>query len=274
MRTRVGQSAMAIAFIATAFLTMPPQLHPQVESEKLGNRPGPNPTQMRENPKDGLKHVWIPPGAFQMGCSPNDKECGRDEKPMHRVTITKGFWMGRTEVTVGAHKRFIAASGRQMPRAPSFNSSWANDNMPIVNVNWNEAHDYCSWAEGRLPSEAQWEHAARGGNTEARFGPLDVVAWYHGNSGNRAHQVARHHANAFGLFNVLGNVWEWVADWYDENYYQKSPSQDPPGLRVVRSGFIVVGLGSAVLASFAYQFATASFQRLWTPPSVFGASRL
>jgi formylglycine-generating enzyme required for sulfatase activity len=241
MRITVGQSAITIAFIVVALPSTPLPIHPEVRNKKLENQPGPNPTQIKENPKDRLSYVWIPPGAFQMGCSPRDKECGRDEKPMHQVTITKGFWMGRTEVTVGAYKRFILASGRQMPRAPSFNSNWANDNMPIVNITWNQAHDYCSWAEGRLPTEAEWEYAARAGNTEARFGPLDVVAWYHGNSGNRTHEVARRHANAFGLFDVLGNVWEWVADWYDENYYQKSPSQDPPGpasgsQRVYRGG--------------------------------------
>ena len=71
------------------------------------------------NPKDGLKYVWIPPGTFMMGCSPGDNECGSDEKPSHQVTITKGFWMGQTEVTVGAYKRFAAATGRQMPGAPA-----------------------------------------------------------------------------------------------------------------------------------------------------------
>jgi formylglycine-generating enzyme required for sulfatase activity len=141
-----------------------------------------------------------------MGCSPRDKECGSDEKPAHRVTITKGFWMGQTEVTVGAYKHFATASGQQQRRAPSFNSGWANDNMPIVNVTWNDAHHYCTWAGGRLPSEAEWEYAARGGNTEARYGPLDEVAWYHGNSGDRTRAVAQKLANGFGLFDVLGNA--------------------------------------------------------------------
>jgi formylglycine-generating enzyme required for sulfatase activity len=240
MRIRVSETAMAIAFLVVGCLMAAAQRRPQV-AEKLKKQAGLKPTQMRENPKDGLKYVWIPPGTFQMGCSPGDKECGRDEKPAHRVTITKGFWVGQTEVTVGAYKRFTAASGRHMPRAPSFNSGWANEDMPIVNVTWNDAHYYCTWAGGRLPSEAEWEYAARGGNAEARFGRLDEVAWYHGNSGNRARGVAQLRANAFGLFDVLGNVWEWVGDWYDENYYQKSPSQDPPGpasgsQRVYRGG--------------------------------------
>jgi formylglycine-generating enzyme required for sulfatase activity len=176
-----------------------------------------------------------------MGCSPGDTECGDDEKPPHQVTITKGFWLGRTEVTVGAYKRFTAATGRQMPDAPGFNSHWANENMPIVNVSWSDAHDYCSWAGGRLPTEAEWEYAARGGNTEARYGSLDEVAWYHANSRERAHPVGEKRANVFDLYDMLGNVWEWVNDWYDANYYKSSPSQDPAGLtsgqeRVLRGG--------------------------------------
>ncbi len=75
---------------------------------------------LRLNPKDGLKYVWIPPGTFMMGCSPGDTECHDNEKPPHQVTITKGFWLGQTEVTVGAYKRFAAATGRQMPPEPRY----------------------------------------------------------------------------------------------------------------------------------------------------------
>jgi formylglycine-generating enzyme required for sulfatase activity len=197
--------------------------------------------QVRENPKDGLKYVWIQPGTFLMGCSPGDIECNDDEKPSHQVTITKGFWIGQTEVTVGAYKRFIADTRGQLPPTPSFNNDWANRNMPMVEVSWNDAQDYCAWAGGRLPTEAEWEYAARGGSTEARYGLIDQVAWYSGNSEGRTHDVAQKPANGFGLFDVLGNVWEWVNDWYDETYYQNSPSQDPPGpangqRRVLRGG--------------------------------------
>ena len=122
---------------------------------------GPTPPQVRENPKDGLKYVWIPPGTFMMGCSPGDNECHVSEKPSHRVTIPKGFWIGQTEVAVGAYKRFAAATGRQMPGAPSFNSGWADDMMPIVNVTWDDAREYCTWAGGRLLTEVEWEYSAR-----------------------------------------------------------------------------------------------------------------
>ena len=227
---------------------------------------GPTAGSVRENPRDGLKYVWMPPGTFMMGCSPGDNECGVDEKPSHQVTISKGFWIGQTEVTVGTYKRFAAATRRQMPHDLKFNRRWANDGMPIMNVSWNDAHDFCAWAGGRLATEAEWEYAARGGNTGAGYGPLDEVAWYADNSGARRvdsarlwredqanyakrlaengdsfHQVGQKAANGFGLFDTLGNVWEWVNDWYDQNYYQNSPAQDPPGptsgqYRVLRGG--------------------------------------
>jgi formylglycine-generating enzyme required for sulfatase activity len=196
---------------------------------------------VRENPKDGLKYVWIPPGAFMMGCSPSEKDCFDQEKLAHRVTVTMGFWIGQTPVTVGAYKRFAGATGRQMPPAPDFNNGWTYENMPIVNVTWNDAQAYCGWMGGRLPTEAEWEYAARGGSREPRYGNIDEVAWYEENSGDQAHHVAQKRANGFGLYDMLGNVWEWVNDWYDEKYYQSSPSQDPAGpatgsSRVVRGG--------------------------------------
>jgi formylglycine-generating enzyme required for sulfatase activity len=222
-------------FVLPAFILM------LVAAVGLHGQPGPAPGTAMTNPKDGLKYVWIPPGTFMMGCSPGDAECTDDEKPAHQVTITKGLWMGQTEVTVGAYKRFAGATGQQMPVAPTFNSGWATDSMPIVNVGWNDATAFCTWAGGRLPTEAEWEYAARGGSMESRYGPIDEVAWYSNNSGQKTHPVGQKRANAFGLYDVLGNVWEWVNDWYDQNYYQNSPSQDPKGpasgqVRVLRGG--------------------------------------
>src|SRR5208282_3433062 len=140
---------------------------------------------VRKNPKDGLKYVWIPPGNFQMGCSPGDHECDADEKPSHQVTISKAFWMGQTEVTVAAYKAFASVTGRGMPASPSFDPMWGHDAMPIVNVSWDDAQAYCKWAGGRLPTEAEWEYAARAGSTASRYGDLDEIAWYADNSGGR-----------------------------------------------------------------------------------------
>jgi len=193
----------------------------------------PNSGEVKVNPKDGLKYVWIPPGTFMMGCSPGDNECHPSEKPPHQVRITKGFWLGQTEVPVDAYKRFAGATGRQMP-LDSFggkpdNPGWGGEVMPIVDVTWVEAQAYCHWAGGRLPTEAEWEYAARAGSTEARYGPIDEIAWYMNNSGNKPHQVGQKRPNSFGLYDMLGNVWEWVNDGYDVNYYRNSPLQDPKG---------------------------------------------
>jgi formylglycine-generating enzyme required for sulfatase activity len=208
------------------------------------------------NPKDGLTYVWIPPGSFQMGAVPGDSKAQPDEKPRHRVTISKGFWLCRTPVTVGAYKRFCAETGRRMPwPAPTFNVEggllqlkklvrWPHDDHPIVHVNWNDAVAYCQWAGGRLPTEAEWEYAARAG-TETVYPWGDSVdgscAWYNDNSALQTHPVGKKKANGWGLYDMVGNVWEWCADWYDKTYYASSPSTDPQGpargkRRVVRGG--------------------------------------
>ena len=236
--TLVGAAVVVIvATLAWVYLLNRPK--PPYRQPKLGENV--SNAQTRENFMDGLQYIRIPPGTFQMGCSRGDSDCYGDEKPSHGVTISKGFWMGQTEVTVGAYKRFAASTGRKMSAAPDFNKRRANDTMPIVNVSWSDAYDYCKWAGGRLPTEAEWEYAARGGSAEPRDGNLDEVAWYSNNSGGQTHEVAQKRANGFGLYDTLGNVWEWVNDWFDENYYQHSPSEDPSGPtsgqeRVLRGG--------------------------------------
>lgn len=189
----------------------------------------------------GLAYVWMPPGTFMMGCSPGDNKCADDEQPTHRVTITRGLWMGQTEVTVAAYQRFVSKKGRSMPPAPSFNANWSWQRRPIVNVTWDAAAGYCRWIGGRLPTEAEWEYAARAGSTDALYGPLVNIAWYWDNSGRATREVGQKLANKFGLYDMLGNVWEWVGDRHDGRYYAQSPSQDPAGpssglFRVVRGG--------------------------------------
>ena len=212
-------------------------------------RTGPKPREERENPKDRLTYVWIPPGKFQMGCVPGDDQCDGDEKPQHPVKITKGLWMSSTEVTVAAYKRFVEATSRAMPSAPRFNPNWEKEDHPIVNVNWHDAAAYCEWAGGRLPTEAEWEYAARGGKEGMKYPWGNEISSQNAKYASRdgTAPVSSYAANGFGLYDLAGNVWEWVNDRYEGDYYSSSPTQDPPGpsegTRRVRRGGSWGGLG-------------------------------
>jgi len=192
-------------------------------------RPGPVSGEIRVNSMDGLRYVWIPPGKFRMGASVGDEYAFDDEKPAHEVTITKGFWMGQTPVTQGAWKRVMGSEP----------SGFKGDDLPVESITWDEAKAYCEAMGMRLPTEAEWEYAARGGVESARYGALDEIAWYDKNSGNKTHPVREKKANAYGLHDMLGNVWEWVSDY--DGAYSADAVSDPKGpasgtKRVVRGG--------------------------------------
>lgn len=181
--------------------------------------------------------VLIPAGEFQMG----SLEGERDEYPRHMVYLD-AYYIDKHEVTVGQYKDFAKDAGRAMREQ----ESWSTDRHPIVNVDWHDADAYCKWAGGRLPTEAEWEKAARGGtNTTYSFADdkskLGEYAWYSGNSNRQAHPVGQKKANQYGLYDMHGNVWEWVSDWYYEDYYRNSPEKNPQGpdsgsLRGLRGG--------------------------------------
>jgi formylglycine-generating enzyme required for sulfatase activity len=182
-----------------------------------------------ENPKDHLPYVFIAPGTFTMGCSPGDSDCLADEKPARPVAITKGFWIGQTEATQAAYARVMKGDNP---------SSFKGANLPVETVSWNEADAYCRAVDMRLPTEAEWEYAARAGNTSERYGDIDKIAVYNAIS---TAAVGSKVPNAWGLYDMLGNVWEWTNDWYDEEYYKNSRKDDPPGPsqrleKVVRGG--------------------------------------
>lgn len=180
--------------------------------------------------------VSIPAGEFEMGCSLHDSSCARDEKPRHRVRITKSFEIGRYEVTQGTWRRVMSVSYMGSTMQPIGGVTWDNVQEFLKRLNaQNDGYRY------RLPTEAEWEYAARAGSKSAQYGDLDAIAWYSSNAGGQSHNVGLKAPNPWGLYDMLGNVWEWVQDWYGDNYYQASPSTDPQGpsngeRRVLRGG--------------------------------------
>lgn len=189
--------------------------------------------------------VDLPAGTFMMGCVPADAECYPEEEPRHRVELTRGFAIMRTEVTIAQYEAVAPRMGARLPRQPRWNSG---PDHPVVNITWGDARDVCIGLGGRLPTEAEWEYAARGGLDGAIFpwgnepdqdmvnaaGVRGADAW------EWAAPVGSFPPNGFGLHDLSGNVWEWVADRYAPTY-QSWPSRDPRGpesgpARVMRGG--------------------------------------
>jgi formylglycine-generating enzyme required for sulfatase activity len=197
----------------------------------------------------GMKLVLIPAGEFPMGSeTAEDPDSYDNEQPPHRVRITHPFYLGATEVTQGQYRAVMG----QNPS--SFNGS---DDLPVETVSWNDAVAFCEKLNEkerallggdiyRLPTEAEWEYACRArSTTRYSFGndaaSLGDYAWITGNSGGKTHPVGQKRPNAFNLYDMHGNVYEWCQDVYSADYYRASPPADPPGpvgasARVVRGG--------------------------------------
>ena len=184
-----------------------------------------------------MEMLLVPAGTFVM-----------DAYPFPSVTLTQAFYMGRYEVTQG---QWVAKMGSN----PSYFQGQSDSaSRPVETVSWNTIQGYLSATGMRLPSEAEWEYACRAGTTTAfnfDYGSSDsntveTIAWYYLNSGSRTHAVGGKAANALGLHDMSGNVWEWVNDWFDGSYYSVSPSTNPLGplsgsVRVFRGGSWDVG---------------------------------
>jgi len=203
----------------------------------------------------GPEMVWIAAGSFKMG----DIQGGgdSDEKPVHRVSITQRFAMGRYEVTFAEYDKFAEATGREKPD----DEGWGRGNRPVINVSWNDATAYAKWLSQqtgqtyRLPTEGEWEYAARGGTTTKywwgntashEYANYGVSGWGGLAKGKdrwkHTAPVGSFKANPFGIYDTAGNVWELVQDWYDSDYYSSPPPRsDPSGpgagqYRVYRGG--------------------------------------
>ena len=244
---------------ATRTITISGDTRVRIALEKAG------PTAGESRVFDGIEFVWIPPGEFRMGST--SRHADSDDRPVTRVRITRGFWLGKYEVT---QRQWQAVMGKNP-------SSFQNcgGNCPVEQVSWNDVQEFIGKLNGRsggqryrLPTEAEWEYAARAGTTTdtyagditKSFGSdpvLDRIAWYEENSGRRTHPIGRKSPNAYGLHDMLGNVWEWVGDWHGD--YRGGTATDPVGpksgsYRVVRGGG---------WSDFAGSFRSANRRRDW-----------
>jgi formylglycine-generating enzyme required for sulfatase activity len=196
--------------------------HPSVAQEKSANA-------VWVSPSTQMEFIKIPGGCFLMGSNN-----GFDfEAPAHKVCVDS-FYLGKYEVTQKQWSIFQEID----------NSKFKGDNHPAQRVSWNDAKTYLEklnkaekTSQYRLPTEAEWEYAARGGtSTEFFWGDKinNDYVWYFGTSNYRAHPVGLKKTNPFGLYDILGNVWEWVEDWFSNEYFKKSPIQNPQGPKTGR----------------------------------------
>ena len=192
--------------------------------------------------KDGIsiEMVKVEAGTFMMGATSEMKDPYDDEKPVHQVTLTNDYYMGKYEVSQALWEAVMGSNP----------SEYKGDNLPVETVSWNDCQEFISKLNSmtgrkfRLPTEAEWEYAARGGKKSRSYqysgsSNISDVAWYDGNSVNKTHPVGTKQANELGIYDMTGNVWEWCSDWY--GFYSSSSQTNPTGAdsgssRVFRGG--------------------------------------
>lgn len=224
----------------------PDQVEAELEAEAEAPEPGSQPTPFRDpllnSEGEGPAMVWLPGGEFSMG---EDQDCGADEKPAHPVSLD-GFAIGQYPVTFAEYDLFCEATGRDKPD----DRGWGREDRPVINLSWRDADLYCEWLSRRtglgyrLCTEAEWEYACRAGSDSRYcFGDHPILlgeyGWFRDNAEGSTHPVGLKQANAWGIHDIHGNVWEWVVDWFES--YQPGALHNPTGpaqgsARVIRGG--------------------------------------
>ena len=209
------------------------------------DEPSPSPSTLKDQTfnVDGVSFTMkaVQGGTFTMGSSDDDADAYKDEKPAHSVTVSS-FWIGQTEVTQELWEKVMGKNP----------SNFKGNKLPVEKVSWTDCQDFIkelntkTGKKFRLPTEAEWEYAARGGNKSKGYkysggNDIDKVAWYKDNSSEKTHDVGTKTANELGIYDMTGNVHEWCSDWYSNSYYSNSPTTNPQGpstgsYRVLRGG--------------------------------------
>jgi eukaryotic-like serine/threonine-protein kinase len=226
--------------------------HPAVDRDALATGDG-----VADSTVDEAEIV-IPAGPFMMGCNPAlDDQCRTNELPYHMVTLSS-FAIDRTEITQAAYAQCVAGGSCTQP---SDQYDPANKPQhPVAFVTWDQAVAYCGFVGKRLPTEAEWEKAARGDDGRTYVWGEEVPTCDHAAfapcAGNESKPVGSYPlgASAYGLMDMCGNLWEWIADWSDNDYYAISPASDPTGpatgsSRVVRGGYFA-NIGQILRAAY------------------------
>ena len=280
-------AVLALVVVGIGYLVLRDTKGPEPPPHSAGGaaqtRPAPERRQLRAGASrvfDGMEFVWIPPGEFRMGSA--SRYADSDENPVTRVRISRGYWLGKYEVTQGQWESVMGSNPSR------FNN--CGEDCPVERVSWDDVQGFLGKLNGRsggrryrLPTEAEWEYGARGGTTTDTYAGdvtepwgedpvVDRIGWYGENSGGRTRPVGGKAPNAWGLHDMLGNVWEWVGDRYGD--YPGGTVTDPVGpasgsKRVFRGG---CWLGSArfcrsalrIRNSPGYRFGSLGFRLLRT----------
>lgn len=245
----VKQGEVSAPGLSTGKSQPPEQTQQQAMKQPLQKQPAEK-LPSKITGKDGAPMVLIPDGEFMMGSREGDENAQRDERPAHTVYL-EAYYIDQYEVTTTRYTTFFQETKRSWPSSWSEQVLKQHGQKPVVGVDWHDATTYCAWAGKRLPTEAEWEKAARG--TDQRLYP-----WGNGSSSEQRANFNRgvdfkdygvltdvgsfeQGKSPYGVYDMAGNVWEWTADWYGDNSYAKSPERNPKGpstgeYRVVRGG--------------------------------------